>query len=41
VINITAANGGGTTVTNGAGTTSAGFYDVLGRRYFLNLKMRF
>ena len=41
VINITAANGGGTTVTNGSGTTSAGYYDVLGRRYFLNLKMRF
>lgn len=30
-----------TGVTNGAGSTSAGYYDVLGRRYFLNLKLRF
>ncbi|MES2605913.1 MAG: TonB-dependent receptor [Pseudomonadota bacterium] len=38
---IAAVNGGGTTVLNGSGSTSAGFYDVLGRRYFVNLKFRF
>ncbi len=27
--------------TSGAGTTSGGFYDVLGRRYFVGLKARF
>jgi outer membrane receptor protein involved in Fe transport len=41
VINVLAANGGGTTITDGAGSTSANFYDVLGRRYFVNLKLRF
>lgn len=38
---ITAANGGGTTVLNGSGSTNAQYYDVLGRRYFLNVKLRF
>jgi len=38
---ITAANGGGTTVLNGSGSTNAQYYDVLGRRYFVNLKLRF
>jgi iron complex outermembrane recepter protein len=37
---IAALNGGGSTVLSGAASTSAGYYDVLGRRYFLNLKMR-
>lgn len=41
VQNIAAVNGGGTTVLNGSGSTSAGYYDVLGRRYFVNVKMRF
>ncbi len=41
VVNIAAGDGGGTTVLNGSGTTTATFYDVLGRRYFLNLKLRF
>lgn len=40
VINIAAAQGGGSVITNGAGSTNAGYYDVLGRRYFLNLKWR-
>lgn len=40
VINRGAINGGGTTTYNGAGSTSAGYYDVLGRRYFLNVKLR-
>jgi outer membrane receptor protein involved in Fe transport len=31
----------GTTFTTGQGTTSAGYYDVLGRRYFLGFKARF
>ena len=35
------SNGGGQTMPNGAASTNAGYYDVLGRRYFLNLKMRF
>jgi iron complex outermembrane receptor protein len=38
---IAAVNGGGTTVLNGVGSTSAGYYDVLGRRYFVNVKLRF
>jgi outer membrane receptor protein involved in Fe transport len=41
VINIAASQGGGSTITNGAGSTNAGYYDVLGRRYFVNLKLRF
>jgi iron complex outermembrane receptor protein len=41
VTNILAASGGGSTVVNGSGSTNAGYYDVLGRRYFLNLKLRF
>ena len=41
VQNIAAVNGGGQTVLNGSGSTSAAYYDVLGRRYFLNAKMRF
>jgi outer membrane receptor protein involved in Fe transport len=38
---IATVNGGGTTVLNGSGSTSAGYYDVLGRRYFVNVKVRF
>jgi outer membrane receptor protein involved in Fe transport len=41
VFTIPVENGGGTTVTNGAGSTNSGYYDVLGRRYFVNLKLRF
>ncbi len=41
IVNIAAGDGGGTTVFNGSGSTSAGYYDVLGRRYFVNLKLRF
>lgn len=41
VLNISGVNGGGTVVLNGAGSTSAGYYDVLGRRYFVNVKLRF
>ena len=41
IFTIPVENGGGTTVTNGSGSTSAGYYDVLGRRYFVNLKLRF
>ncbi|RYG79856.1 TonB-dependent receptor, partial [bacterium] len=41
VVNIAAGDGGGTTVLNGSGSTSAAYYDVLGRRYFLNAKLRF
>jgi outer membrane receptor protein involved in Fe transport len=39
---IAATSGGGQTILDGAANVSqAGFYDVLGRRYFVNLKMRF
>ncbi len=38
---IAAVNGGGTTVLDGVGSTSAGFYDVLGRRFFVNVKFRY
>jgi outer membrane receptor protein involved in Fe transport len=38
---ITAANGGGTTVLNGSASTDAQYYDVLGRRYFINVKLSF
>jgi outer membrane receptor protein involved in Fe transport len=41
VFNIPVENGGGTTVVNGSGSTSANYYDVLGRRYFVNVKLRF
>jgi outer membrane receptor for ferrienterochelin and colicin len=41
VINRLPINGGGSIVTNGNGSTSASIYDVLGRRYFLNLKLRY
>ncbi|MCC6202770.1 MAG: TonB-dependent receptor [Gammaproteobacteria bacterium] len=41
VFNISAANGGGQTITNGSGSTSSGYYDVLGRRYFINIKVRY
>lgn len=41
VFNISAVNGGGTTITDGSGSTSAGYYDVLGRRYFINVKVRY
>jgi outer membrane receptor for ferrienterochelin and colicin len=41
VINRLAINGGGSIVTNGNGSTQASLYDVLGRRYFMNLKVRF
>jgi outer membrane receptor protein involved in Fe transport len=39
---IAAASGGGQTILDGAANvTQAGFYDVLGRRYFVNVKLRF
>jgi iron complex outermembrane receptor protein len=41
VVNIAAVNGGGTRTYNGAGSTVPSFYDVLGRRYFVNVKLRF
>jgi iron complex outermembrane recepter protein len=41
VVNRLAINGGGSIVTNGNGSTQASLYDVLGRRYFMNLKVRF
>ena len=41
VFNIAAENGGGQTISNGNGTTSAGYYDVLGRRFFVNVKVRY
>jgi outer membrane receptor protein involved in Fe transport len=41
VFTIAAFSGGGSTVTNGSGSTNAGYYDVLGRRYFVNAKVRF
>lgn len=41
VVNVQSVNGGGQVVYNGAGSTSAQYYDVLGRRYFLNVKLRF
>ena len=41
VQNIAAVNGGGQTVLNGSGSTFPAYYDVLGRRYFVNLRMRF
>jgi iron complex outermembrane recepter protein len=41
VQNIAAFSGGGTTVLNGNAATNSQFYDVLGRRYFINLKMNF
>ncbi len=40
-INIAAVNGGGTRTYNGSGSTVASYYDVLGRRYFMNVKLRF
>jgi iron complex outermembrane receptor protein len=41
VVNRLAINGGGSIVTNGNGSTAANLYDVLGRRYFVNVKLRF
>jgi outer membrane receptor for ferrienterochelin and colicin len=41
VFTIPVENGGGTTVVNGSGSTTANYYDVLGRRYFVNVKLRF
>ncbi len=38
---INATSGGGQTVINGVGSTFPAYYDVLGRRYFVNLKLRF
>jgi outer membrane receptor protein involved in Fe transport len=39
---IADSSGGGQTILDGAANMSqAGFYDVLGRRYFINLKLRF
>lgn len=38
---IGSTSGGGQTVLSGAASTSAQYYDVLGRRYFVNLKLRF
>src|SRR5690606_12538383 len=39
--NIASVNGRGHTGLNGSGSTSAAIYDVLGRRYFVNLRARF
>ncbi|MEJ1963168.1 MAG: TonB-dependent receptor [Gammaproteobacteria bacterium] len=41
VTTIAPGSGGGTTVSDGAASTSAGYYDVLGRRYYINLKLTF
>jgi outer membrane receptor protein involved in Fe transport len=41
VVNIAPINGGGTRTYSGAGSTVASLYDVLGRRYFMNVKLRF
>jgi iron complex outermembrane recepter protein len=42
VTNIAATSGGGTTIADGvASNPLPGYYDVLGRRYFLNLKLSF
>ena len=41
VQNIAAVNGGGQRVLNGSGSTFPAYYDVLGRRYFVNLRMQF
>ena len=41
IVNIAASDGGGQTILNGSGSTTASYYDVLGRRYFLNAKLRF
>jgi outer membrane receptor protein involved in Fe transport len=41
VFTIPLENGGGSTVVNGSGSTTANYYDVLGRRYFVNVKLRF
>ncbi|TAJ92312.1 MAG: hypothetical protein EPO31_11935 [Gammaproteobacteria bacterium] len=41
VFNIAAENGGGQTISNGNGSTSAGYYDVLGRRFFVNIKVQY
>ncbi len=41
MINVSPTNGGGSVTYNGSGSTVASFYDVLGRRYFLNVKLRF
>ena len=38
---IAPSSGGGQTILDGAANTFARYYDVLGRRYFLNLKMQF
>ncbi|MDR2216342.1 MAG: TonB-dependent receptor [Nevskiaceae bacterium] len=42
VFNIPLENGGpGTVISDGYGSTNAGYYDVLGRRYFVNVRLRF
>ncbi|MFO7288117.1 MAG: TonB-dependent receptor [Gammaproteobacteria bacterium] len=41
VQNIAAVNGGGQRVLNGSGSTFPAYYDVLGRRYYVNLRMQF
>jgi outer membrane receptor protein involved in Fe transport len=41
VVNVSAVNGGGTVILNGNGSTQPAVYDVLGRRYFMNVKLRF
>jgi len=38
---IGATSGTGNTILNGSGSTFPAYYDVLGRRYFVNLKLRF
>ena len=42
ITNIAATSGGGTTIADGvASNPLPGYYDVLGRRYFLNVKLAF
>ncbi len=38
---IGATSGTGNTIIDGVGSTFPAYYDVLGRRYFVNLKLRF
>jgi outer membrane receptor protein involved in Fe transport len=38
---IAPSSGGGQTILDGAANTFARYYDVLGRRYYLNLKLQF
>lgn len=40
IVNLNPFSGTGSTVLSGAASTQAAYYDVLGRRYFLNLRLR-